>query len=192
MVLVSESQADYEHLPDASISGSVSGSILGGRWSDRTLARLKAANGGSSFPEVTHYLQLSLTPRLTQFFADAPREYKNRHGVVTSFCDWICLGMPRTGQRRCDMCDAFPRRIFIHVCFFRFTPSFALIRDRWIYTSTLAYIVDANTGRSSTAVATNSSFRGLSAFVAAEIAVPLQVSQCHNSLWNIGSKVGLG
>jgi len=32
--------------------GSVAGSILGGRWSDRTLARLKAANGGVSFPEV--------------------------------------------------------------------------------------------------------------------------------------------
>lgn len=46
---------------------------------------------------------------------------------------------------------------------------------RWIYASTLAYIVDANVGRSSSAVASNSSFRGLSAFVAAEIAVPLQV-----------------
>ena len=56
-----------------------------------------------------------------------------------------------------------------------------LSHDRWIYTSTLAYIVDANVGRSSTAVATNSSFRGLSAFVAAEIAVPLQVSRHYNS-----------
>ena len=37
------------------------------------------------------------------------------------------------------------------------------------------YIVDANVGRSSSAVAANSSFRGVSAFVAAEIAVPLQV-----------------
>ncbi|KAI0629848.1 vacuolar DHA amino acid exporter [Trametes polyzona] len=43
-----------------------------------------------------------------------------------------------------------------------------------IYSSTLAYIVDANTGRSSSAVATNSAFRGFSAFVASEIAVPLQ------------------
>jgi len=32
--------------------GSVTGSILGGRWSDRTLSRLKAANGGISFPEM--------------------------------------------------------------------------------------------------------------------------------------------
>ncbi|KAI1789395.1 vacuolar DHA amino acid exporter [Ganoderma leucocontextum] len=43
-----------------------------------------------------------------------------------------------------------------------------------IYSSTLAYIVDANTGRSSSAVATNSCFRGLTAFIAAEVAVPLQ------------------
>ena len=45
-----------------------------------------------------------------------------------------------------------------------------------IYSSTLAYIVDANNGRSSSAVATNSAFRGLSAFVAAEVAVPLQLA----------------
>lgn len=45
---------------------------------------------------------------------------------------------------------------------------------RWIYASTLAYIVDANTGRSSSAVATNSLFRGLFGFVAAEVAAPLQ------------------
>lgn len=44
----------------------------------------------------------------------------------------------------------------------------------WIYSSTLAYIVDANVGRSSTAVATNSFCRGLAGFVAAEVAVPLQ------------------
>lgn len=48
--------------------------------------------------------------------------------------------------------------------------------SRAIYASTLAYIVDANGGRSSLAVATNSFFRGVSAFVAIEIAVPLQVS----------------
>ena len=43
------------------------------------------------------------------------------------------------------------------------------------YSSTLAYIVDANNGRSSTAVALNSAFRGVFAFVATEIVVPLQV-----------------
>lgn len=44
----------------------------------------------------------------------------------------------------------------------------------WIYTSTLSYLVDANPGRSCTAVATNSSFRGSLAFVSIMVAVPLQ------------------
>ncbi|KAI0775515.1 vacuolar DHA amino acid exporter [Trametes elegans] len=54
-----------------------------------------------------------------------------------------------------------------------------------IYSSTLAYIVDANTGRSSSAVATNSAFRGLSAFVAAEVAVPLQDSIGDGGLYSL-------
>lgn len=45
-----------------------------------------------------------------------------------------------------------------------------------MYTSTLAYLVDANPGRSCPAVATNSSFRGSIAFVSVLVAVPLQVS----------------
>ena len=45
----------------------------------------------------------------------------------------------------------------------------------WIYSSTLTYIVDANTGRSSTAIATNSSSRGIMGLIIAEISVPLQV-----------------
>ncbi|KAJ7855039.1 hypothetical protein B0H14DRAFT_2755751, partial [Mycena olivaceomarginata] len=44
---------------------------------------------------------------------------------------------------------------------------------------TLAYIVDANNGRSATAVATNSAFRGIAAFIATEVAVPLQVRRSH-------------
>lgn len=40
--------------------------------------------------------------------------------------------------------------------------------------STLAYLVDANPGRSSSAVATNSSFRGTLAFVSTMVAVPLE------------------
>ena len=58
-----------------------------------------------------------------------------------------------------------------------FTVAIALTSTfRWIYTSTLAYLVDANPGRSCTAVATNSSFRGTLAFITIMIAVPLQVS----------------
>ncbi|KAJ7146019.1 major facilitator superfamily domain-containing protein [Mycena epipterygia] len=64
----------------------------------------------------------------------------------------------------------------VHVsamCVFLFLSGFFAI---WAYTSTLAYIVDANNGRSSTVVATNSAFRGIAAFVAIEVAVPLQES----------------
>lgn len=42
----------------------------------------------------------------------------------------------------------------------------------WIYSSTLAYIVDANPGRASSAVACNSLFRGVLAAIAAQIANP--------------------
>ncbi|KAJ4482465.1 major facilitator superfamily domain-containing protein [Lentinula aciculospora] len=44
----------------------------------------------------------------------------------------------------------------------------------FVYTSTLAYIVDSNVGRSSSAVALNSCFRGTFAFIFEEIAVPMQ------------------
>ncbi|KAF7767901.1 hypothetical protein Agabi119p4_7144 [Agaricus bisporus var. burnettii] len=43
-----------------------------------------------------------------------------------------------------------------------------------MYSSMLAYIVDANAGRSSSAVATNSVFRGIFAFISTETAVPMQ------------------
>ncbi|KAF8133916.1 major facilitator superfamily domain-containing protein [Boletus edulis] len=44
----------------------------------------------------------------------------------------------------------------------------------WMYSSTLAYVVDANPGRSCSAVAANSSFRGTLAFISTMVAVPLQ------------------
>lgn len=53
---------------------------------------------------------------------------------------------------------------------------------RWIYMSTLSYIVDANVGRSGSAVATNSAFRGSCAFVFAEIVVPIQVRRRSNAV----------
>ncbi|KAJ7714005.1 vacuolar DHA amino acid exporter [Mycena metata] len=74
----------------------------------------------------------------------------------------------------------------VHVsamCVFLFLSGFFLV---CAYTSTLAYIVDANNGRSATAVAANSAFRGLGAFVATEVAVPLQNSVgdgWHYTIW---------
>ncbi|KAG1763051.1 MFS general substrate transporter [Suillus occidentalis] len=131
--------------------GSVSGSILGGRWSDRTLARLKAANGGISFPE----MRLESTKVAMVWLPLSVIGYA-----------WVC-------QERVNVAA---------MCVMLFLAGFLSI---WIYTSTLAYIVDANTGRSSTAVASNSSFRGLSAFVAAEIAVPLQDSIGDGGLYTL-------
>ena len=43
--------------------------------------------------------------------------------------------------------------------------------------------MDSNKGRSPTAVATNSAFRGLFAFVATEIAVPMQVGLGNGRLY---------
>ncbi|KAH8831422.1 vacuolar DHA amino acid exporter [Flagelloscypha sp. PMI_526] len=56
-------------------------------------------------------------------------------------------------------------------CVMLFLSGFGVV---WMYSSTLAYIVDSNVGRSGTATACNSMFRGAGAFVAIEIAVPLQ------------------
>ncbi|KAG2064490.1 MFS general substrate transporter [Suillus decipiens] len=131
--------------------GSVAGSILGGRWSDRTLSRLKAANGGESFPE----MRLESTKVVMLWLPLSVIGYA-----------WVC-------QERVHVAA---------VCVMVFLAGFLSI---WMYASTLAYIVDANTGRSSTAVATNSSFRGLFAFIAAEVAVPLQDSIGDGGLYTI-------
>ncbi|KAG1908747.1 vacuolar DHA amino acid exporter [Suillus fuscotomentosus] len=131
--------------------GSISGSMLGGRWSDRTLARLKAANGGISFPE----MRLESTKVAMVWLPLSVIGY-----------GWVC-------QERVNVAA---------MCVMLFLAGFLSI---WIYASTLAYIVDANTGRSSTAVATNASFRGLFAFVATEIAVPLQDSIGDGGLYTL-------
>ncbi|KAH0832263.1 MFS general substrate transporter [Lanmaoa asiatica] len=120
--------------------GRILGSILGGRWSDRTLAQLKAANGGVSYPE----MRLESTKLTMWWFPPTVIGYA-----------WVC-------QQHVHISA---------ICVMLFLSGLFSI---WIYASTLAYIVDANVGRSSSAVATNSSFRGISAFVAIEIAVPLQ------------------
>ncbi|KAG1879247.1 vacuolar DHA amino acid exporter [Suillus subluteus] len=134
--------------------GSVAGSILGGRWSDRTLARLKAANGGE---------QLSRGDSLSSAHTKVAMVWLPLSVIGYA---WVC-------QERVNVAA---------ICVMLFLAGFSSI---WIYTSTLAYIVDANTGRSSTAVAANSSFRGLFAFVAVEIAVPLQDSIGDGGLYTL-------
>ncbi|KAF9050297.1 vacuolar DHA amino acid exporter [Panaeolus papilionaceus] len=120
--------------------GGVAGSILGGRFADRELARLKEKSGGVAEPE------MRLRSILLGAICLPP--------CVVGF-GWIC-------------------KFHVHVsavCIFLFLGGFFAI---WIYSSTYAYIVDANNGRSSTAAASNSAFRGIFAFAATEVAVPLQ------------------
>ncbi|TFY58682.1 hypothetical protein EVJ58_g6267 [Rhodofomes roseus] len=68
------------------------------------------------------------------------------------------------------------------ICVMLFLVGFSQIS---IYSSTLAYIVDSNVGRSSSAIATNSFVRGLTAFVATEVAVPLQNAMGDGGLYSL-------
>ncbi|KAH9829693.1 MFS general substrate transporter [Rhodofomes roseus] len=120
--------------------GALLGSIIGGRYSDYVLVKMRARHGAESSPEMR--LQSTLYPML--FLPAAIVAY-----------GWVCEEHVHEAA----------------VCVMLFLSGFLMIT---IYSSTLAYIVDANTGRSSSAVATNSCARGLSGFIAAEIAVPLQ------------------
>ncbi|CAE6504430.1 unnamed protein product [Rhizoctonia solani] len=120
--------------------GNLSGSILGGRWSDRVLAQFKAKNGGESVPE----MRLQSTKPAMIFLPF----------FVVAYA-WMC-------EKHVSIAGP------VVVLFFS---GFCAI---WIYSSTLAYIVDANPGRASSAIAANSSFRGISGLIAAEISVPLK------------------
>jgi len=123
-------------------AGSICGSILGGRWSDRTFTKLKVEHQGSMHPEV----------RLQSTLVAMPWLPLSALGYA-----WVC----QTHQ---------PIAV---ICVMLFIAGFSSL---WVYTSTLVYIADANVGRCSTAVAANSAYRGTLAFIAAEIAIPLQDS----------------
>ncbi|KAG0704824.1 vacuolar DHA amino acid exporter [Suillus ampliporus] len=120
--------------------GSIAGSIFGGRWSDRVLAKMKKANGGQWYAEMrlesSKLAMLWLPPSVIGFA-------------------WMC-------EKQVNIAG---------ICVMLAIIGFSSI---WMYTSTFAYLVDANPGRSGTAVAANSSFRGTIAFVSFVIAVPLQ------------------
>ncbi|KAG2109883.1 vacuolar DHA amino acid exporter [Suillus discolor] len=121
--------------------GSIAGSVIGGRWSDRVLASKKAANGGKWSAEMrlesSKLAMLWLPPSVVAYA-------------------WVC-------EKHVNVAV---------ICIMLGLIGFTSI---WMYSSTIAYLVDANPGRSSTAVATNSSFRGSLAFVSVMTAVPLQV-----------------
>ncbi|KAG1815121.1 MFS general substrate transporter [Suillus subaureus] len=136
--------------------GCVVGSMLGGRWSDLTLAQLKAANGGVSFPE----MRLEST-KIAMLWSPLS---------VIGYA-WVC-------QERANIAA---------VCVMLFLTGFLpMYVHSVLYCILLSSTIDGSTqarwhtlstqtrGHSSMAVATNSSFRGLFAFIAAEVAVPLQ------------------
>lgn len=95
--------------------------------------------------------------------ADASQKHDLGTLSLAALSARLRLGVRAARSRLRDMCLSFSRRFFCNVCFdcvFLAVHSF-LYRCSWAYTSTLAYIVDANNGRSSTVVATNSAFRGV-------------------------------
>ncbi|KAH9912334.1 MFS general substrate transporter [Epithele typhae] len=121
--------------------GSLMGSILGGRYSDRVLRKLVAKNGGERNAEMRLASTLVSMPFLPL--------------SVVAY-GWVCEQHVHVAA----------------ICVFLFLSGLFSIA---IYSSTLAYVVDANAGRSASAVAVNSFFRGFTAFVATEVALPLQV-----------------
>ncbi|KAG8916354.1 hypothetical protein FRC02_004021 [Tulasnella sp. 418] len=131
--------------------GSVGGSVLGGRWSDIILSRLKAKNGGVSQPEMrlkSTIIALTILPFSVIGYA------------------WMC-------------------HAHIHVAgpiVMLVISGFALM---WGYSSMLAYIVDSNPGRASSAIAMNSAFRGVSGLVAAEASQPIQNAIGDGGLYSI-------
>ncbi|KAG2157590.1 MFS general substrate transporter [Suillus bovinus] len=131
--------------------GSVCGCLLGGRWSDRTVARLKQENGGNSYPE----MRLASTRPAMWFLPPVVIGYAwvcEKHTHIAAICIMLCL---------------------------------AGFLSTWVYASTLTYIVDANPGRSSTVVATNSVFRCVFAFVAIEVAIPIQAAIGDGGLYTL-------
>ncbi|EIM81719.1 MFS general substrate transporter [Stereum hirsutum FP-91666 SS1] len=131
--------------------GSIAGSVLGGRWSDRVLRKLKAERGGQIPPEI----RLESTKPAMLFLP-----------LVVIAYGWLAENN-------------------IHVASLCVMLFFAGFFSIWMYSSTLSYIVDANVGRSASAVATNSTFRGAFAFLFSEVAVPLRNSIGDGGLYSL-------
>lgn len=152
----------------------MAGSILGGRWSDHILSRLKAENGGRANSEVSSILFI-FDQRFT-FFQMRLESTKLAMVFLPLSCvayGWFCEKKIHIAA----VCVSLFLAGFFTMYVFLDPFHSSILNTRrcsWIYSSTLAYIVDANTGRSSAAMATNSAFRGLFGFVASELAAPLQ------------------
>ena len=159
------------------------GSILGGRYSDYILSSMREKNGGKTEAEAR-----KLSPCSTQFVSltretalDETGEYKVVPTHDTALHCRLWMDERTTCQCRRYLRDTLCHWVLLNVSQLldhsrvELTPLLSLYSA--VYASTLAYIVDANVGRSSSAVACNSLFRGVFAFISAEIAVPLQVNK---------------
>jgi hypothetical protein len=74
------------------MTGSMAGSVIGGRWSDRVLRKMKEANGGKWYAEVRFWITTYWSSSLTSY-EDATGEYETGDAVATTVCRWLCLGM---------------------------------------------------------------------------------------------------
>ncbi|OXC68383.1 hypothetical protein AYX13_03087 [Cryptococcus neoformans] len=120
--------------------GNILASLIGGKYSDMVLKKLKKKNGGVGNPEMRLRSTVLAMPIL-----------------VASF-----LAYAWTAEKKVHIAA-------LVVCLF-----FAGFSLLWIYSSTLAYVVDANPGASSSAVSCNSMFRGICACVMSQVATPIQ------------------
>lgn len=130
--------------------GGMIGSILGGRLSDRELQRVTQANKERLGDDSTTPTRAAAEHRL-----DSIR-------IPMLLCPPSFVGYAWSAEKKAHV--AAPVVFLVLLGFSLF----------WIYAATLSYIVDSNTGRSSGAVACNSALRGLLAFVASEVAGPIQ------------------
>ncbi|KAF9236462.1 major facilitator superfamily domain-containing protein [Melanogaster broomeanus] len=121
-------------------AGCIAGSVIGGRWSDHVVTKMKEQNGGKWYAE----MRLRGTTLAMPWLPPCVIGYAwvaEKHVHIAALCVMLFL-----------------------FGFFSF----------WIYANTLAYLVEANTGRSSFAVTAHHSFRGTLSFVIIMVAVPLQ------------------
>ena len=105
---------------------------------------------------------------------DALEGCNARNGLATLERHWIWVGGREARQRKRGLLNVVLVWILFDVSDTEVRFVDVLTRCRWMYASTVAYVVDANPGRSCSAVAANSSFLGALAFITTMIAVPLQ------------------
>lgn len=149
------------------------------RLSDRMLRKMMAENGGLIQPEVR---SIAIAFYVICILIVLLQDTIKKHRVKYVLFSWIChsrrLGDPcPRPHRRCHY-GTFWRRFLLCVCSLLSLREYSgklISHHRMMYSSMLAYIVDANIGRSSGAVATSTFFRGILAFISLETAVPMQV-----------------